>query len=158
MRAVRSYKGVQNEKLRTLRIRGEQFDDIFNAIHDTLEEAYYGDRDETGRFVMWTGWKHGVSKPFTIEGAVFDVQSSRETSKALFDRLHGLLWDRYQTAMHKTNMALPLGQQTPREDYDVEEWDPDGVSAVTWKSEQAQVRLDGAKNHPTDPIDFKDPI
>lgn len=156
-RAVRTYAGVQNEELRTVKIREQQFDDIFNEIHDTLEEAYYGDRDDKGRFVPGTGWKDGKSKLFTIGAQTFDVQAALAESKALFDRLHGLLWDRYQTAMHKVNMARPSNQQTSREDYDAEEWNEDGTAVLSWKSEKAQGRLSSAKNHPIDPINFEDP-
>jgi hypothetical protein len=156
VRPVRNFDGVQHESLRTHKIRGRRFDDIFNEIHDTLEEAYYGDRGEDGRFVPGTGWKDGVSKPFIISGQTFDIQPTLEESKALFDRLHGLLWDRYAVAIHKVNLSLPLSQRIERESYDVHKRDADD-NVILWKSDFGQGRLNNAKTNPTQPIDFIDP-
>jgi len=153
---VRNFSGVQNEALRTRLVRGKRLDDIFNEIHDTLEESYYGDRGADGRFVAGTGWRNGQSKPFSIGARTFDVQPTREESKALFDRLHALLWDRYNVAMHRLNLSLPRGQQLDREDYDANDRDELG-NVVNWKSEVALTRLDAAKNDAVRPIDFTDP-
>lgn len=156
-RPIRHFAGVQNESLRTAKIRGQQFDDIFNEIHDRLEESYYGERDVDGTFIPGTGWRDGISKPFVIGPHIFDVQSTPEESKELFDTLHGLLWKRYQVAIHKINLSLPRNQQLPREVYDAGKRDENG-NVLEWKSDTAQVALDAAKSDVTRPIDFTDLI
>lgn len=155
-RPVRSFKGVENEFLRTRKIRGVGFDELFNKYHDEMSEAYYGDRRPDGGYFPGTGWKHGVSKPWTYLGRTFDMQPTLRESKALFDRLHGLLWRRYAVSMHKLNMSLPLAQRRPREEYDAGRRNEAG-EVIEWKSERNQAALDSQANDPDDPIDFGDP-
>lgn len=113
-RPVRNYDGIQFEDLR------RQIDGVFNDLHDSLEEAYYGARDANGRLDRTTGWSAGVSKPW--EG--FDVRPTPEQSKAQFDVLHGHLWISHSLHFHAENLKQP--SPYPRSAYDEYE-DDDGV-------------------------------
>jgi hypothetical protein len=68
----RNYKNVQHEQLR------RKVDPKWTVLHDELSDCYYN------------YWKKGESKPF--QG--YDVQSTPEESKSLFDKLHGLIEDK----------------------------------------------------------------
>jgi hypothetical protein len=61
----------------------------FNTAHDELSIAYYD------------FWKHGQSKPW--KG--YDVQATPEESKALFDKLHGLIFHLHELALEAEHVA-----------------------------------------------------
>jgi len=101
---IRNFEGVQFEKLRTLKLpSGKRFDDIFNQLHDELSDCYYN------------YWREGKSKPF--HG--FDVQATKEESKHLFDKLHGLIFYHRDVKFHEANMSLPKKERIPEERYDL---------------------------------------
>lgn len=77
----RNLDGTQFESLR------KAIDGKFNALHDSLEDAYYNH------------WKKGLSKAW--HG--FDVQADSADSKALFDSLHGALWNEHEAALIAEN-------------------------------------------------------
>ena len=56
----------------------KKIDQKFNDFHDELTIAYYD------------FWKKGESKPVNAGSKIYDVQSTIEQSKALFNKLHGL--------------------------------------------------------------------
>jgi hypothetical protein len=124
MRAVRNFGDVAFESLR------RAVDAKFNDLHDSLEEAYYGRRAENGRFVRGTGWRDGVSSPW--HGV--DVQATPGESKALFDRLHGALWWRYDGALAAENAR----QGGP---YPLEKLDPPDAAGLR-KSAVARQRFE----------------
>ncbi len=119
MTHIRNFDLVQHEDLR------RKIDARFNTLHDSLEEAYYGERGPDDRFVQDTGWRHGVSKPW--QG--FDKGATPKASKALFDELHGLLWRVYELAFHEENVkqATPY----PRAKYDRPTEARDGTKGTT---------------------------
>jgi hypothetical protein len=112
---ARNFSGVQFESVRA------RIDPMFNELHDSLEEAFYGDRDKNGVFIAGTGWRDGASKPWFG----FDVQPTPEQSKQLFDELHGTIWHLHAIVFDGENAkeAEPI----PPESYDTER---DGSGAV----------------------------
>lgn len=91
---------------RTLQLDGVEFaelrkvvDQKFADLHDSLEEAYYGQRDSSGRFTPGTGWKDGVSVPWNG----FDKGNTPAASKEIFDRLHGQLFHEHHLALIDEN-------------------------------------------------------
>ncbi len=106
MAQIRNFAGIQFEALR------QRIDGAFNALHDALEEAYYGERGADGRWVPGTGWRNGQSKPWMG----FDKTATPAASKALFDRLHSSLWTAYGLVFHEENLKQP--QPYARERYD----------------------------------------
>jgi hypothetical protein len=114
MQHVRNLERVQFAELRA------QIDPLFNALHDSLEDAYYG------------AWKHGRSQPW--HG--FDMQPTPAESKAQFDLLHGALWWAYDAYFDQENrkQARPY----PAEAYE----EAEGVGPQrTTKSSRAKARL-----------------
>ncbi len=117
MSHVRNYRNVVFEGLRT------QVEPRFTALHDKLENAYYGtpQLDSRGELTARAqdGWKHGVSHPITIGSKTFDVQANPRESKLLFDKLHGLIFHKLQLAMIAQNEAnpekIPLDRLDPPE-------------------------------------------
>jgi len=95
----RNFDKVQFEKLR------KKVDKEFNDIHDELSIAYYD------------YWKKGLSKPVTFKGKVFDVQSTLEESKALFDEIHGVLFDVREIEFDKKNKLEKGKDKIKEEDY-----------------------------------------
>ncbi len=81
----RNFKNVQFEKYR------RKVDKKFNDLHDDLSDCYYN------------YWKKGESKPF--QG--YDVQSTLEESKVLFDKLHGLLFHLYEETLENEHEKTP---------------------------------------------------
>ena len=129
MRPIRNFDGIQFEQLRI------KIDDRFNDLHDSLEEAYYGDRDAvTNLFTPGTGWRNGQSKPW--HG--FDVKPGLKNSQTQFDQLHGLIWTFYKLAFHEENQkeTTPI----PRSEYD-HEFADDGVTIINSKVENARNSL-----------------
>lgn len=92
-RPTRNFSGVQFQALR------ERIDRKFCDLHDSLEEAYYGDRGEDGRWVAGTGWRNGQSSPWYG----FDVLATPEQSKAQFDEIHAFLHAAYLLIFHEEN-------------------------------------------------------
>lgn len=74
-----------------------EVDPDFEDLHDSLERAYYDD------------WRHGRSRPW--QG--YDVQSTPEASKQLFDQLHGAIWHAHEIALADADEARPVGQRRP---------------------------------------------
>jgi hypothetical protein len=93
--ATREMAGIQFASIR------KTLDAAFNQGHDELSAAYYD------------YWSKGLSKPW--KG--FDVQATPEASKALFDKLHGLIFHHYTVAFHNANMKLPKPKQIPEDEY-----------------------------------------
>ena len=92
---ARNFAGIQFESIRkTLDVR-------FNQEHDDLSSAYYD------------YWSKGLSRPW--KG--FDKQATPEASKALFDKLHGLIFQRHLVAFHNANMKLPKLKQYSEDGY-----------------------------------------
>lgn len=81
----RNYDGVEFEALRRV------VDAKYAQAHDELSDAYYN------------YWRYGKSKPWRG----YDVQRTPEESKALFDKLHGMLDDLRQAAMMKEHEKQP---------------------------------------------------
>jgi hypothetical protein len=73
----RNFEGVELESLRKV------VDPKFNNLHDELTDCYYN------------FWKKGLSKKFQV----YDVQSTPEESKRLFDKLHGLIFHQREVAL-----------------------------------------------------------
>ncbi|HUV82960.1 MAG TPA: hypothetical protein VMW53_07805 [archaeon] len=90
----RNFSKVQYEEIR------RKLDEPFNNLHDELTNCYY-------QF-----WKKGLSKPFRG----YDVQSTIEESKSLFDELHGLIFENYKVAFDNFNIAS--GGIVPESEYD----------------------------------------
>jgi hypothetical protein len=81
----RNYDGVEMADLR------QEIDHPFNALHDALEICYY------------QHWRQGQSAPF----GAWDVQPTMTLSKALFDRLHGLIFDLRELYLDQANQRRP---------------------------------------------------
>ena len=139
-RPARNYANIQFEELR------RQIDGPFNELHDGLEEAYYGDRRPDGSLDKSTGWMAGVSKPW--EG--FDKEATPTASKALFNRLHGALWQFRALHFHAENLKRPQPYPADRYDeYDDEQ--PDGTVAKRRRVEDERASLrDFRQVHGTD--------
>ena len=111
-----SLKGAQYESVR--RKKDPRTLDIVRR----LEDSYYGTAltwDKEGHAVTRAqdGWKHGVSHPFVSGAFSYDVQSTLKESKALFDNLHGLCWQKHLVAVVDQNVA----DGNPYPDMDLEE-------------------------------------
>lgn len=116
MRKDRNMDGVRFERLR------KQWDGYFNQLHDELEDAYYGPKDENGRFLPDTGWRNGKSSPvFGLDcvvedlpvklGAYLKVESGQEMlttdqARQLFDLLHGAIWQAHSLWLQRQNAEL----------------------------------------------------
>lgn len=100
-------EGVQFAEIR------KAVDPAFLALAESLETAYYGPRDENGAFVPGEGWRNGKSSPWNG----YDAQKTPAESKALFDQLHGEMWNQHHLALVAENE-----QQGMR--YDVDRLDP----------------------------------
>lgn len=85
----RNYDGIFAEKLR------RAIDTQFNQAADELSDAYYN------------FWRAGNSHPWRG----YDVQPTPAESKALFDKLHGLIWHLYTIAFHQANLNQPVDEQ-----------------------------------------------
>lgn len=92
---TRNYIGIQFENIR------KTLDAKFNNAHDELSKAYYD------------YWSEGLSYPWKS----FDKQATPEASKALFDKLHELIFHRCLIAFHDVNMALPKPKQYSQDEY-----------------------------------------
>ena len=92
---TRSYAGIQFETIR------KTLDASFNQEHDDLSATYYD------------YWRKGLSKPWKT----FDKRATPEASKTLFDKLHGLIFQRHLVAFHNANIALPKPKQYSENDY-----------------------------------------
>lgn len=75
-------KGIMFEELR------KKVDTPFVDLHDELSKCYYD------------FWKKGKSHPFVNGDNIYDVQATPEESKALFDKLHGLIGHLHAVAMN----------------------------------------------------------
>lgn len=116
MRKDRNMDGVRFERLR------KQWDGYFNQLHDELEEAYYGPKDENGRFLPGNGWRNSKTSPvFGLDCVVADlpvklvahlmVRPGQETLNAvqarqLFDLLHGAIWKAHTLWLERQNREL----------------------------------------------------
>lgn len=115
--ATRNYTGIQFESIR------KTLDASFNQEHDDLSAAYYN------------YWSKGLSKPW--KG--YDKQATLEANKALFDKLHGLIFHRYTVAFHNANMALPKPKRYSEDEY---RWVKDEKGNITGdKVTEAQVAI-----------------
>ena len=93
---TRNYDGIQHEALRKI------VDPKFNVLHDSLTAAYYD------------YWKKGLSHPWNGH----DVQSTPEESKALFDKLHGLIFHLRHLEFHSENLKQPVKDRIDSKEYD----------------------------------------
>ncbi len=114
----RNYVGIQHEDFR------RTFDTTFEALHDALSDAYYN------------FWRQGQSKPF--QG--YDVQPTQAESKALFDKLHALIYYHYDIRFHKANMRRAPSKRIPEEEYNIVRNRAGDI--VARKSEAGQVEID----------------
>jgi len=85
---TRNFDGVEFESLRKV------VDEKFNVLHDELSVCYYD------------FWRHEKSKVFDSGYAKYDVQSTVEESKVLFDKLHGAVGDEYSLKLIAKNASL----------------------------------------------------
>lgn len=104
--ATRNFTGIQFEAIR------KTLDPAYNQEHAGLSIAYYD------------YWSKGLSKPW--KG--FDKQATPEASKALFNKLHGLIFHRHLVAFHNANMALPAPKQYSEDEY---RWVKDEAGNIT---------------------------
>lgn len=95
--SVRNYDGIQHESFR------RTFDSRFEVLHDALSDAYYN------------FWRQGDSKPFQGH----NVQATPAESKALFDKLHGLIFWHYDVEFHRENLRRPPAKRIPEEEYNI---------------------------------------
>lgn len=151
----RHFDGVQHEHLR------KKIDMRFNRVHDKLEDCYY------------KYWRQGKSKRFvarrnpdghpviaynirkrnpkltekiTYDGldVVFEVEQLNLSPKDLFDKLHSLLWHKYDEKFHQANKAEPADKQIPESKYN-EITDRDG-KVVDRQHQKARRIIDQLKN------------
>lgn len=112
----RNFSRVPLERLR------EIVDPRFNAAHDALSDAYYGTLQFDGQGIYIgraaDGWKHDVSHPVTLGGQDFDKDSDPTLSKALFDRVHGHIFDLLRKERLITNNNLPAQDRYPLDEID----------------------------------------
>lgn len=62
MRIVRNRIGLDNAAARNVVREGKTLDEHVEELHDTLEQAYWGDWDDDGVFIRGTGWRDGASR------------------------------------------------------------------------------------------------
>lgn len=140
---TRNFEHVQFAGPRTEIIAGKPFDQHFNELHDALEIAYYGvpipESNPVSRDPN-TGWRNG----FSADWHGHDKQATPEESKALFDKLHGLIFQHRDVLFHALNEKKPLAKRVKREKYDAQEVDENGAVTV-WKSEFARLSIDALK-------------
>jgi len=87
----RDYSKAQDGAIRAM------VDPTFTDLHDALTEAYY------------QHWRHGRSSPW--QG--YDVQATPAESKALFDRLHGVIFHLREVALADADQAQPVRDRIP---------------------------------------------
>lgn len=85
----------------SLRFGPEQLDIKIRGLVDTLEDAYYNH------------WKLQRSKTFLT----FDMQETLQDSKALFDRLHGIIWNFHFLLFHIFNTERLIDERISGERY-----------------------------------------
>lgn len=130
----RNLQNIQHARVRQL------VDSQFNALHDLLEDAYYGDAIVVNGVFQGrksNGWKHGVSHPVTLGNTTFNRQSTPQQSKDLFDKLHGFLFAKHHLALLAANSALPVDQQYSLDDLDPMD-DPELVATPKRQSVREQ--------------------
>lgn len=125
----RNYSGIQHEEFR------RTFDPAFDTLHDALSDAYYNFWSNTKRSPL-NPFGNPKSKPF--QG--YDVQPTRAESKALFDKLHGLIYHHYAVEFHAENLKQPEPKRIPEEEYNVVR-SRDG-SLKSTKADTAQAGID----------------
>ena len=114
----RNFAGIRHEDFR------RTFDPAFDTLHDSLSDAYYN------------FWRQGQSKPFQGH----DVQPTLAESKALFEKLHALVFHHYDVQFHTANTKRPPAQRIPEEEYNVVRRRDGSVDHL--KSESAQAAID----------------
>lgn len=139
----RKFDGIQFETIR------KRIDARFNAVHDALEDAYYGTPqfDGSGKFTerLQDGWKHGVGNAFKNGTKTYDKAATPALSKTQFDKLHGLIWDMYQIERVADNAKLPPPQRKSVDKLDPFKNDAQGVPTIKRYSDLAQDRIDALK-------------
>jgi hypothetical protein len=144
----RNFDRIEHEYLR------RKIDERFNRVHDKLEDAYYN------------FWKKGQSKRFVARRdpntrhalLVFDIRPNNPefmakatwdgsnwnptpinaTPKEVFDKLHGMIWNKYAVKFHQANMVEALENRVPENEYnDVNEQG----EVVAYRHEQAQAAI-----------------
>ncbi len=95
--ADRNYTGIQHEGFR------RTFAPAFDVLHDALSDAYYN------------FWRQGQSRPF--QG--YDVQPTLAESKALFGKLHALIFYHYDVEFHAENLRRLPAERIPEEEYNI---------------------------------------
>lgn len=117
--ARRNFDGVQFENLR------RTLDHRLNQLHDELSAAYYDH------------WRQGKSQPFQS----FDVQATPEESKALFDKLHALIFAHYDILFHEANLAQPVQDRIDEEKYDVVRGKKKGDKTIRYRKSERAVTM-----------------
>lgn len=91
--AERNLKNVAHASVRSV------IDQKYNDAHDTLSKAYY------------EHWRNGESFPITIGGSSFDARPTKEESKALFDKLHGLIFELHEVELYNEAKKNPTHEK-----------------------------------------------
>lgn len=94
--AQRNRDRIEFAKLR------QDVDPAYEQAHDELSTAYYD------------FWRQGKSYPWRG----YDVQPTSAQTKALFDKLHGLIFCLREVALLEANSKLPLAQREPLDKLD----------------------------------------
>ena len=81
---VRNYSNVQYEAVRSI------VDNKFTTEHDSLSDIYYN---------HWKGGDYSAA----YRGHKPDVGASKHEAKTLFDKLHGLIFHKYELALYEEN-------------------------------------------------------
>lgn len=105
----RNYDNIQHEELR------RKVDPRWTVLHDELSDCYYN------------FWKKGLNKPFQD----YDVQSTLEESKVLFDKLHGLIESRREVALDDEYRKLPEERKTDNMRAYFDNFDDDNKNKVS---------------------------
>lgn len=121
MRPKRNYENVRFAEVR------QQIDPLFSELADELDEAYYGQRDERGKFTAGTGWRDGVDvtwmgvrpyKPHEPEpGETPPPPLSQAEAKALFDQCTGMVWHLHLLILHSESGKRAEPYDRNRYDY-----------------------------------------
>lgn len=94
----RNMTNIQHQVIR------DKIDAKFNDVHDRLSAAYY----DGGVFTQGEkSWDFGKLK-----------KQNPADAKALFDKLHGLIFHLRDVAFNETNLALPKNERIPVKKYD----------------------------------------
>lgn len=142
---TRPYPRLDGADARSIR---DKIDRIFVDEIRRLEDCFYGtaqewDAEGLASVRATDGWRDGVSCPYVIGGRTFDVRADAAASRALFDRIHGALWQLHELcliAQAEADTDPDAARLRYRERWDPDPADPDNMQRRITVDRKAELR------------------